>query len=333
MTTATLPAILVAATLAFGSAAHGASVLKLAHEDPPDGLRHQAARMFAERVAATTDGRYTVDVHHSATLGSGPKLVELLKLGAIDFATTGTAIFASQVPELSLLALPYLIESYEQGWQLYDNSLWVKEWFGRMPAKGLRILAMWEAGFRQVTAKKPINGLDDLKGMKIRIAQNQVYLWLWSAFGANPTVIPFGETYIALQQGVVDAQENPIPTIHVSKFYEVAKYVALTNHIYAPIPLGINERRYQSLSAVDRTAIESAARMASAWHRKAVVDEEEAQLADMRTKGATVQKPDLAPFAAASRSVIDRASDKFPRAVVDDLLKEAAAVKARHPTK
>lgn len=325
--------VVFAIALATAPMAQGATVLKLAHEDPPDGLRHQAARMFADKVAEATAGRYTVDVHHSATLGSGPKLVEQLKLGAVDFVTTGTAIFASQVPELGLLTLPYLIESYEQGWHLYDQSPWVKEWFGRMPAKGMRILAMWEAGFRQVTAKKPINGLDDLKGIKIRIAQNQVYLWLWSTLGANPTVIPFGETYIALQQGVVDAQENPIPTIHAAKFYEVAKFVSLTNHIYAPIPLGMNERRYQTLSPADRAAIESAAREASAWHRRAVVSEEEAQLADMRSKGATILRPPLAPFTAASRSVIDRASDKFPREVVEALLREAAAVKAKFPVK
>ena len=213
----------------------------LGHTDPPDGLRHKSATLFAEKVKEYTQGRYSVDVHHSSTLGDDPKLLEQVKLGAIDFAVTGVAIYSNQIPELGLLALPYLVESYEQGWALYDTSPWVKEWFAKLQTKNIRYLAMWEAGFRQLTAKRAVRVPEDVKGMKVRISKDQVYLWLWSALGANPTVMALGETYISLQQGVVDAQENPIPTIHVQKFYEVAKNISLTNHIYAPIPLSIGK--------------------------------------------------------------------------------------------
>ena len=99
-------------------------------------------------------------------------------------------------------------------------------------------------------------------------------MWLWQTLGANPTVMALGETYISLQQGVVDAQENPIPTIHVQKFYEVAKNISLTNHIYAPIPLSLNDKRWQAMSAADQSAFMKAAQEASVWHRKAVADED-----------------------------------------------------------
>jgi len=313
--------------------AEGATTLRFGHTDPPDGLRHKAALMFADKVKEYTQGRYTVEVHHSGTLGSDPKLLEQVKLGAIDFAVSGIAIYANQLPELGLLALPYLVESYEQGWALYDTSPWVKEWFAKLQAKNMRILSVFEAGFRQLTANKPVRVPADVKGMKIRIAKSEVYVWLWSALGANPTVMSLGETYISLQQGVVDAQENPIPTIHVQKFYEVAKNISLTNHIFAPIPLSITEKRWQSFSPADQAAVQKAALEASAWHRKAVVDEDDKMLEEMKAKGATVIKPDVSAFARASKSVYDKAGETFPKDVLQALLKDTEAVKAKYPVK
>ena len=313
--------------------AEAATMLRLGHTDPADGIRHKAAMIFAEKAKEYTQGRYVVDVHHSGTLGSDPKLLEQVKLGAIDMAISGIAIYSNQVPEVGLLALPYLVESYEQGWALYDTSPWVKEWLGKLQGKNIRVLSMLEAGFRQLTANKPVRVPADVKGMKIRISKNEVYVWLWQALGANPTVMSLGETYISLQQGVVDAQENPIPTIHVQKFYEVAKNISLTNHIYAPIPLSISEKRWQALSAADQAAFMKAAQEASAWHRKAVVDEDDKMLADMKAKGATVIKPDVPAFGKATRSVYDKAGEQYPKAVLQALLKDADAVKAKYPVK
>jgi len=313
--------------------AEAGTTLRLGHTDPPDGLRHKSATLFAEKVKEYTQGRYSVDVHHSSTLGDDPKLLEQVKLGAIDFAVTGVAIYSNQIPELGLLALPYLVESYEQGWALYDTSPWVKEWFAKLQTKNIRYLAMWEAGFRQLTAKRAVRVPEDVKGMKVRISKNQVYLWLWSALGANPTVMALGETYISLQQGVVDAQENPIPTIHVQKFYEVAKNISLTNHIYAPIPLSIGEKRWQGLAAADQAAVLKAAQEASAWHRKAVVSEDDKMLADMQAKGATVIKPDVPAFGRASKSVYDKAGEQFPKPVLEALLKDTGAIKEKFPVK
>jgi tripartite ATP-independent transporter DctP family solute receptor len=324
--------MIVGAFLAAGIAEAG-TTLRFGHTDPPDGLRHQAALMFADKVKEYTQGRYAVDVHHSGTLGSDPKLLEQVKLGAIDFAVTGIAIYANQLPELGLLALPYLVESYDQGWNLYDSSPWVKEWFAKLQDKNIRILSVFEAGFRQLTASRPVRTPADVKGMKIRIAKSEVYLWLWSALGANPTVMSLGEVYIALQQGTVDAQENPIPTIHVQKFYEVAKNISLTNHIYAPIPLSITDKRWQAFSPADQAGVLKAAQEAAAWHRKAVLNEDDKMLAEMQAKGATVIRPDVPAFGRATKSVYDKAGEKFPREVLQTLLKDAEAVKAKFPVK
>jgi len=325
--------VLTALIVMGATAADAGTVLRLGHTDPPEGLRQKASLLFADKVKTYTEGRYTVDAHHSGTLGTDPKLLEQIKLGAIDFAITGAGIYSNQVPELGLLTLPYLVESYEQGWALYDTSPWVKEWFEKLHAKNIRILAVWEAGFRQITARKPVHKPEDVKGMKIRIPKNEVYIWLWEALGANPTVMGLGEVYISIQQGVVDGQENPIPTIHVNKFHEVAKYVSLTNHIYGPIPICINEKRWQSLSPADQAAVVKAAKEAAAWHRKAVVDEDDKMLEDMKSKGAIIIKPDVPAFGKASKSVYDKAATKYKGEILQGLLKDADAVKAKYPVK
>jgi tripartite ATP-independent transporter DctP family solute receptor len=326
-------ALMVMATLMVGGIAEAGTTLRLGHTDPPDGLRHKASLLFADRVKEYTQGRYSVDAHHSSTLGDDPKLLEQVKLGAIDFAVTGVGIYSNQVPELGLLALPYLVESYEQGWQLFDTSPWVKEWFAKLQTKNIRYLAMLEAGFRAVTAKRPVRTPEDVKGMKIRLPKNQMYFWIWSTLEANPTPMALGEVYLGIQQGVVEAQENPIPTIHVHKFYEVAKYISLTNHLYAPIPLCISEKRWQSLSPADQAAVMKAAQEASVWHRKAVVDEEDKMLADMKAKGATIIKPDVSAFAKATRPVYDKAAANFPKELLPTLLTQSEAIKAKYPVK
>jgi tripartite ATP-independent transporter DctP family solute receptor len=310
-----------------------ATVLKFGHTDPPDSPRHKAALLFADKVKQYTGGKYEVNVYHSETLGSDPKLIELVKLGGVDFCVSGIAIYANQLPELGLLALPYLVETFEQGWHLYDEAQWVKDYFNKLLEKNIRILSVWEAGFRCMTTKKPVNTVADVKGMKLRIAKSEMYVWIWSALGANPTVMALGEVYIGLQQGVIDGQENPIVTIYAQKFYEVAKNISLTNHIYAPIPLSTNEKNWQKLDKATQDAILRAAREAQQWHRETVIKQDEELLSEMTKKGATIIKPDIPSFAKASLPVYEKAREKYGKEVVDGLVKAAEEIKKKYPRK
>lgn len=316
-----------------GGLAHAATVLTFGHEDPPDGIRHKAAMLFAKKVEQYTQGRYKIDIHHSATLGSGPKLLEQEKLGAIDFVNTGTAIYSNQVPELTLLTLPYLVESYEQGWALYDRSPWVKHYMNKLSKKNIHYLGMWEAGFRQLTTKFPVKSPADVKDLKVRVSKNKVYLWLWQALGANPTVVPFGELYLSLQQGVVDAQETPINTIQVYKFYEITPYINLTYHIYGPQPLSVNEKRWQSFSKEDQVAIQRAAFEAGALHRLGVRDLDSKRLEDIVAKGGKINKVDVTQFSKLVKPVYEKAKDKFPKEVVNWLTGDADRIKKMFPVK
>jgi TRAP-type C4-dicarboxylate transport system substrate-binding protein len=230
------------------------------------------------------------------------------------------------------MLMPYLVESYEQGWKLYDESKWLRSQLEQGPQKGFRFLSTFEAGFRSMTTKDPLNTPADAKGKKIRTYPNEMQRWLLEAMGFNVQIMPLPEVYLAIQQGVVQGQENPVDTIHANKFYEVAPHVTLTNHVYSPIPLTVSEKTWQRLSAADRDAITKAAREAAAWSRKEVAAAEEAQLKDMASKGAKVNRPKLDAFRESVKPAYAQAKQKYG-GDVDAILGEAEAIRKSTPMK
>ena len=133
------------------SAAHAQSVLKFSHTDQPGGTRQKAAEMFAQKVEQNTSGRYKVQVFPAGQLANDPKAVEQLQLGGIDFTVTGTGTYATHIPSLNLMLMPYLVDNYDQGWKLYDESKWLQKQFAEGPTTGFRFDATWEAWFRSMT--------------------------------------------------------------------------------------------------------------------------------------------------------------------------------------
>ncbi len=274
-----------------------------------------------------TQGRYKVQVFCCSQLGNDPKNIEQLALGGIDFTVSGTGSYAPHVPTLNLTALPYLVESYAQGWKLYDESPWLKEQFAKAPAKGFRFLATWEAGFRSMTTKDPLNSPDDAKGKKLRTFPNEMMRWTLEAMGFNIQIMPLPEVYMAIQQGAVSGQENPIDTIFSNKFYEVAPNVTLTNHVYSPIPLTVAEKTWQKFSPADQKAVLEAAQIAAKFSRNMIAGNDDNQLKEMTAKGAKINaKPNVAAFRAAVQPVYGKAREKYG-ADVDVFLKEAEAIR------
>jgi TRAP-type transport system periplasmic protein len=304
--------------------------LKLNHTDTPSGSRHKAAELFARKFGEYTNGRYRVLVFHSGQLGNDPQSIAQIGKGDLDFTISATGSFASLVPTLNLTALPYLVEGYEHGWRLYDQSPWVARQFAQLPAKGVRVLATWEAGFRSFTTKAPLTSPADAKGKKIRIFNNEMVRWVMQSIGYEPIVIPVTDVYLALQQGRVEGQENPIDTIQALRFYEVAPHITLTQHVYSPLPFVVSEKLWQSLSASDRSAMDRAAREAAKLSRELVRDNDQRQLAEMKAKGAIVRTPDLALFRAAVEPVYAQARGKYG-ADVDALVGDAKRLATPSP--
>ena len=156
------------------SSAHAAEKLRFSHTDNPGGSRQAAAELFAEKVAEYTDGRYEVQIYPSGQLANDPKAIELLQLGGIDFTVSATGSYATHLPSLNLTAMPFLVDTYEQGWELYDNSEWLQGEFQKLPEKGFRVLSTWEAGFRSFTTNEPLTSPKDAESMKMRVFPNDM---------------------------------------------------------------------------------------------------------------------------------------------------------------
>jgi TRAP-type transport system periplasmic protein len=317
--------VLAAAALAAG--AYAQTILKFSHTDQQQGARQAAAQVFAKKVEEYTQGRYKVQVFCCSQLGNDPKNIEQLALGGIDFTVSATGSYAGQLPTLNLTMMPFIIDSYAQGWKFYDESKWLKDQFDKAPAKGFRFLATWEAGFRNMTTRDPLNGPEDAKGKKLRTFPNEMMRWQLEAMGFGIQIMPLPEVYLAIQQGAVSGQENPIDTIASNKFYEVAPHITLTNHVYSPIPVAISEKTWQKLSPVDQQGVMRAAREVAPFQRNMIKDNDEKLLADMASKGAKInRKPNIEAFRKSVEPVYAKAREKYG-ADVDAVLAEAAAVR------
>ncbi len=322
---------LAVAILCAGNAS-AQTILKFSHTDQPGGARQKAAEMFGQKVEEYTQGRYKVQVYPAGQLANDPKAVEQLQLGGIDFTVSGTGTYATHIPTLNLTVLPFLVETYPQGWKFYDESKWLQAQFAKGPEKGFRFLSNFEAGFRSVTTKEAIRVPADAKGKKLRTFPNEMMRWMLEDMGFSVVIMPLPEVYLAIQQGAVSGQENPIDTIYANKFYEVAPFVTLTQHVYSPIPLTVSEKTWQKFSPADRDAITKAAKEAADWSRKEVSSNDDRQLKDMESKGAKIGRPDLAPFRAVVAPAYAKAKEKYG-ADVDAVLADADAVRKALPAK
>lgn len=306
--------------------------LKLAHSDPATGTRQRTAQFFSEKLVAYTEGRYRLRIFDSGKLGDDERAIELTRNGTVDFAIAMPAVFASYEKGLNLTMVPYLVETYEQGWALYDSSKVMHGHFDQLTAAGLHFVAVWEAGFRHFTTTGPFQSPADAKGRDIRIFRSEVLRWSVEAIGFNPHFMPITEVYDGIKSGAVFGQENPISTIHAQRFFEVAPYVVLTGHTYSPLLLVMSEKTWAKLSPDDQDAVLRAGKEATEFSRQEVTESDDKLLKDMESRGAHVIRPPVAPFRTSVSPVYDRVR-KLYGSEADAWLAEAEAARKAHPAK
>jgi TRAP-type transport system periplasmic protein len=321
----------IAAPFVSRAQAQSPQILRLSHTDTPVGSRQKAAEMFASKVAEYTGNAFNVQVFHSGQVANDPKAIEQLQLGGLDFTVSATGSYAPHVRGLNLTAMPFLVDTYEQGWKLYDESKALKLQMDQLPGKGLRVLSTWEAGFRSFTTTEPLGSPADAKGKRMRVFPNDMIRWIMEAIGFIPVVLPVTEVYLAIQQGTVIGQENPTDTIYSLRFYEVAPHITLTRHVYSPLPMTISEITWKRLDAKTQEAVTRAAADASKLSRQLVRADEDKQLAEMTAKGAKVAKPVIAPFREAVKPVYDKARETFGIGIVDGMLADCDAIRRSNP--
>lgn len=271
--------------------------MKFGHGADPENPRHLGAVKFADLVKAKSNGRMVVEVYHSASLGSDEQMIEQLRSGVSHFAAPGSGSVAPLETKLSILDMPFRFKDFEQAWKILDGPVG-QELASSLPQKDLRILGYWENGFRNMTnSKRPINTPEDLKGLKMRVPNWEVSVAAFKALGAQVTPLAWPEVYMALQQGVVDGQENPYANTAGAKLYEVQKYLSITRHQYSPLTLLVSEKFWKGLSADEQKILQEATKEAGTYQRNLVKDSEDKLLADLKAKGMQANTPpDMKPF-------------------------------------
>jgi len=294
-------ALLTAAgiVLAIGAAPAQAATLKLGHVLPTTHNWHVAATGFADEVKAATAGRVEIKVFPNSQLGTETAMIEGLQLGTVEMGLIGGASFQNIEPKLGLEGLPYAFSDHQHAYRVFDGEAGTRL-FGLLERKGVKGLAWWENGFRNMTnSKRPINTPDDLKGLKLRVTPDKIRLDTFKALGALPVPMAFAELYSALQQGAVDGQENPLAIIFSSNFFEVQKYLSLTNHIWSSATLVMAKPVWDKVSPADQQTIQ---KIAFTWRdkqRKMVQESSEDFLAKLKAKGMQVNSPKNELFKAA----------------------------------
>ena len=300
-------ALAAALTIAPVVPAFAQSVTLRSADIHPDGYPTvEAVKYFGEIVTKKTDGRIKVQVFNSGQLGTEKDTIEQTRFGVIDLNRVNTAPFNNLIPETAVLGLPFLFRSVDHMYKVVDGPL------GEQIAKafephGLIVLGFFDSGARSMyNSKRPIKTLADMKGLKIRVQQSDLFIAMINALGANATPMPFGELYSALQTGLVDGAENNFPSYDSVKHYEVAKYFSLTEHSMAPEVFVMSKRAWDKLTPADQKVFKEAGldatkKMRELWAKRDTESKER-----VIKGGALINEVDKQPFIDAMKPVYDK---------------------------
>lgn len=280
-----------------------------------------AALKFGELVKERTKGAYAIEVYPNAALGDERTMLEGMQMGTLDMGIITSGPFVNFVPEFGVLDLPFIFSNNAHAYAVLDGELG-QSILAKLDGVGIKGLAYAERGFRNLTnSARPVKNAADIKGLKIRVMENEVYTNTFKALGVNAVPMAWTETLTALQQGTIEGQENPVNVIHSFKLWESQKHVTMTRHAYAAAIFTMSKRLFDKLPADVQKIVKDAAQDAAVYERAWVADNEARQMAELRKNGMEItEAPDIASFKAGVQSVYA----KYP-AFAEDLKKIQAA--------
>jgi tripartite ATP-independent transporter DctP family solute receptor len=280
--------------------------LRFAHFGAEDHPSNIAAKQFADRVEARTNGAIKINIFPNNVLGGPPEQAQQIKLGTIDMGLPTQGQLDKYDTAFAAVMLPFIWDSPQHAFRVLDGP--AMAWLAPLAEKqGFILLRNWEYGFRNVTnTVRPINTPDDVKGLKLRTPPELQIQASMEALGATVQAIAFPELYLALSQKVVDGEENPIAVIYFNKFYEVQKHLALTRHIYNNMIHTVSATTWAKLDAGQQAIFREESTSAGDLMRKLIGDQEEDQIKKIEASGMMVTRPDLAPFRALMGPAYDR---------------------------
>ena len=287
----------VAILLAQGAALAASYKLRLGHASSAESSQQVAVLKFAELVKERTKGEVEIQVFPGSALGTDQQMINLARGGSIDIVISGSSNFNGMVPATAALELPFIFRDSAHAYKVLDGKLGqgLLDDLGKHSLKGL---AYFENGWRAMTNnKRPIVTPDDAKGLKIRSTPNPAHLQAFQLLGMNPSPLAIAELYSALESKAFDAQEHPLPVFWSSKFYEVQKFLTLTNHAYSPTVAVMNKAKFDGMSPEQRKVLVDSAREAVVFHREFNAKENVRIIQELKKLGIqVVEQPDMAPF-------------------------------------
>ncbi|MBB4016820.1 tripartite ATP-independent transporter DctP family solute receptor [Chelatococcus caeni] len=322
---AALGALALAASFGLAGPAAAQTTLKWAHVYEASEPYHKWALWAGEEFKKRTNGKYAIEVFPASSLGKESDINEGLSLGTVDIIYTGQLFAGRAYGPLAIGGAPYMFRDFAH-WNAFRNSDLFKELGeGYKKRTGHDVVTLTYYGERHVTANKDINKPEDMKGLKIRVPDAPLYTMFPRAVGANPTPIAFAEVYLALSQGVADAQENPLPTIQAKKFYEVQKNIILTGHITDALLTIVSSGTAQRLSDEERTTLFAILKEAADKCTDDIVQAEKDLVAWFKDQGKNVVEVDRAPFREATVKLHSGPDATWDKATYDKLQGLAAS--------
>jgi tripartite ATP-independent transporter DctP family solute receptor len=294
--------------------------LKLGHAINEKDVFHEAALKFEELVEARTKGEVTVTVYPNAKLGDERNLLESLKMGTVDMGIITGGPVINFLPSFGVLDLPFLFSTPEHAYKVLDGPIG-QGFFKEMENLGWKGLAYGERGFRNLTNNvRPVEKPEDIKGLKIRVMQNPIYIDSFTALGANAVPMAWTEALTALQQGTIDGQENPLNVIAAYNINESNKYLSITRHAYAPNVILMSMRTWNKLTPEQQQIVSESAAEAAKHNRTIDNDMEAEWLQSLKDKGMQVSEPDLSLFRDAVKSVYEKYEQEYGKDLIQSIL-------------
>lgn len=304
--------------------------LQLGHVNPgkeEDNLHHMCLT-FSDKLNELSNGAIKVDVVGDSQLGSEREVLEGMQMGTVDMALNVNSSVGAMDPEFQIFDFPYLFENRDQVYAVYDDEEIMKPLTDKLYDEyGIKFLAAGDNGFRSMLNNvRPINTVDDLKGLKIRLMENAIQSDCFKAFGASPTTMVFSEVYTACQQGTVDGFELPIASTFSGAYWAVIKYSSLTEHLYTPLYLMMSRTTWESLSAEQQEWVMEAAEVAKQENRRYIQEKESEWLAEMAKHMEVNTVEDKSSFVEAARSIYPTYTAQIGEEIVNRIQEKIASV-------
>lgn len=311
--------VMGALAMAATSMAMAQTTLRIGTQLPETHPSYLGTLEVKKKLEELSKGTMTLRIFPNSQLGDFKAMVAQVQAGELDAVSAGYPDMSYIIPELKLIGAPYVISNYDH-LRAVIKSPYGKKMDIKFQEKGIRVLDVWYEGARHTTANKPINSIDDMKGLKLRTPNVPFLIAYAKAVGATPAPVAFAEVYLALQTKQVDAQENPLPTIESAKLYEVQKHIALTGHFIASSAMLLSEKTWAKLTPEQRQWVSDATLVGGKFASQMVAEKEKSLIDGFKARGIAFTQPDTTPFRAAMKGYYDELEAEFGKGEIQKIV-------------